>query len=56
MFCVWHKKNLRCILKSGVRLNKMSDFIRYLIEEMTKKAIELTYAVMANFLKYVPGV
>ena len=34
----------------------MSDFIRYFIEEMTKKAIELTYAVMANFLKYVPGV
>ena len=34
----------------------MSDFIRYFIEEMTKKAIKLTYAVMANFLKYVPGV
>ena len=33
----------------------MGDFIRYLIVEIAKEAIELTCAVMVNILKYVPG-
>ena len=35
----------------GDRLNKMGDFIRYFIEEMTKEAVELTCAFMVNILR-----
>ena len=34
----------------------MSDFIKFFIEEMVKKVIELTCAALVNILKYVPGV
>ena len=42
-----------CILTSR---NKMGDFIRYFIEEMTKEAIEMPCSVIMNILKNVPGV
>ena len=50
------QKELRCILTSRAELNKMDDFIRYFIEDMTKEAIELTCGVTVNTLKYVSGV
>ena len=50
------QKESRCISDIKGRLNKMGDFIRYLIKGMTKEAIELTCAVVVNILKYVSGV
>ena len=52
---LYSKKNcvVFCILTSR---NKMGDFIRYFIEEMTKEAIEMPCAVIVNILKNVPGV
>ena len=34
----------------------MTDFIKFIIEEMGKGVIELMCAGMVNILKYIPGV
>ena len=34
----------------------MTDFVKFIIEEMGKGVIELMCAGMVNILKYIPGV